>query len=73
MQLTPSGKAVAQAADEMVTYFKSRRGRALDPQHVIWELATSRRRDSDPYRAAMMTLLESGVLRRLPGWKVGME
>jgi hypothetical protein len=70
MELSESGRAVASARDEIVRMLASsdHSGPFLSPNDLIRELAQDR--DRDPYRAAVTSLLASGVIEATPDWKL---
>ena len=67
--MTEMGQAISRARDEIVARLRELDARddpAPTPHTLILELARDRNRD--PYRAAMMSLIASGVVERTSAW-----
>ena len=68
IELSESGTAVARARDEILAVLKQSATTAFQPQELIRQIAGNH--DRDAYRAAMMSLLASGIIERAEHWKV---
>jgi hypothetical protein len=70
-ELSDTGKAIAQARREILSRLSDIRiANQPDPspKDLIAELARDRNRD--PYRAAITSLIASGVIEASPRWKL---
>jgi hypothetical protein len=70
-QMTEMGKAISHARDEILTRLHeldAQNGSAPTPHTLIRELARDKNRE--PYRAAMMSLIASGIVERSPSWTI---
>lgn len=70
-QMTEMGKAIGQARDEIVARLQeldAQNGTAPTPYSLIRELARDKNRY--PYRAAMMSLIASGIVERSSSWTI---
>jgi hypothetical protein len=68
IELSESGAAVARARNEILDVLKRSASTSHHPQELIRRIAGTR--DRDAYRAAMMSLLASGVIERADNWTV---
>ena len=68
IELSDSGAAVARAREEILATLRKSASTAFQPQELIRQIAGNQ--DRDAYRAAMMSLLASGVIERAENWKV---
>ncbi|HYP60715.1 MAG TPA: hypothetical protein VEQ36_09845 [Thermomicrobiales bacterium] len=70
-ELSDTGKAIARARREILARLSNIRTENQpdpSPKDLIVELA--RDRDRDPYRAAITSLIASGVVEASPRWKL---
>lgn len=68
VELSKSGAEVARAREEMLAVLRRSASVAFQPQELIRQVAGGY--DQDAYRAALMSLLASGVIERADNWKV---
>ena len=68
LELTESGAEVARAREEMLKVLRRSASTSFQPQELIRLVAG--KYDRDAYRAALMSLLASGVIERADNWKV---
>lgn len=68
VELSKSGAEVARARDEILRELRKTGPARVQPQELIRQVAGDH--DRDPYRAAMMSLLASGVIERAENWTV---
>ena len=68
VELSKSGAEVARARDEILRALRKSGQARVQPQELIRQVAGDH--DRDPYRAAMMSLLASGVIERAENWTV---
>jgi hypothetical protein len=68
IELSESGAAVARAREELLVALRQSASTAFQPQELIRQVAGNQ--DRDAYRAAMMSLLASGIIERVESWKV---
>jgi hypothetical protein len=68
VELSESGAAVARARDEILGVLTRSASTTFQPQELIRQIAGNN--DRDAYRAALMSLLASGVIERADGWTV---
>ena len=70
-QMTDMGEAIGRARDEILTRLgelDAQNGAAPTPHALIHELARDKNRY--PYRAAMMSLIASGIVERSSSWTI---
>jgi hypothetical protein len=70
-ELSETGKAIAQARAEILAHLSSvmtENRPAPSPKELIRTLAPDR--DRDPYRAAITSLIASGLVEATPSWKL---
>ena len=68
-ELSEMGKAISHARDEILARLQeldSQNCPPPTPHKLIHDLARDKNRD--PYRAAMMSLIASGLVERSPSW-----
>ena len=73
-QVTDIGKAIGHARDEILTRLgelDTQHGAAPTPHTLIRELA--RDKNEYPYRAAMMSLIASGIVERSSSWTIRLQ
>jgi hypothetical protein len=68
VELSRTGAEVARARDEILRQLQASASATFQPQELIRHVAGDH--DRDPYRAALMSLLASGVLERADGWTI---
>jgi hypothetical protein len=68
IELSESGAAVARARGELLGILMKSAHTSHQPQELIRQVAGNR--DRDAYRAALMSLLASGVVERADGWTI---
>jgi hypothetical protein len=68
VEMSKSGAEVAKARSELLRELETIGAQPVAPQELIRQVAGNH--DRDPYRAALMSLLASGVVERAAGWTV---
>lgn len=68
IELSESGAAIARAREEILATLRTSGATAHQPQELIRQIAGNH--DRDAYRAAMMSLLASGVIERAENWTI---
>ena len=70
MELTASGKAIAQARDDIIRSLSEERYRDSPPSPIQLVRTLSGTGNSVPYRVAVTSLIASGEIEATPTWKL---